>query len=206
MFALWSGYWCSLYYVIPVLQHCLLTLQSIPLGFACAAQLPSAVDSFTVPLHSPSGRQLPAVRAVQRDGHWGMKNSGNSHWSREPIMQWCTRQSQSIYRPTNHKRMMAANWRPCLIPRWQSYCHQARTVWQSTSAISRWLSRWPCLVWAGQGELNPAEPHCYQLVVETISSIYTKPNLLLLYKPGALNPISFNHYYLNNEQTNSGTP
>ena len=83
------------------------------------------VDSFTVPLH---GRQLTAVRAVRRDCHWGLKNSGNSHWSHEPIMHWGTRQSQSIFRPNNHKRVMPDNWRPCLIPHWQSYCHQARTV------------------------------------------------------------------------------
>ena len=56
------------------------------------------VDSFTVPLHSPSGRNLPAVRAVQGDGHWGLKNGGNSYWSRELIMQWSARQSQCIFR------------------------------------------------------------------------------------------------------------
>ena len=86
------------------------------------------LDYFTVPLHSLNGRQLPAVRAVQRDCHWGLKNSWNPHWSREPIMQWGTGQSQSTFRPTNHKKVMPTNWRPCLIPHWQSYCHQARTV------------------------------------------------------------------------------
>ena len=86
------------------------------------------INSFTVPLHSPNGMQLPAVRAVQGDCHWGLKNSWNSHWSREPIMQWGTGQSQSIFRLTNHKRVMPANWRPCLIYHWQSYCHQAGTV------------------------------------------------------------------------------
>ena len=66
-----------------------------------------SLDSFTVPLHSPNDRHLPVVRAVQRD--WGLKNGGNSHWSREPIMQWGTRQSQSIFRPTNYKRVMPVN-------------------------------------------------------------------------------------------------
>ena len=74
------------------------------------------IDSLTVPLHSPNSRQLPAITAVQKDCHWGLKNSGNSHWSREPIMQWGTRQSQSVLRSTNHKRVMPANWRTCLIP------------------------------------------------------------------------------------------
>ena len=94
------------------------------------------LDSFTVPLHCPKGRQLPlgqlpAVRAVLRDCHWGLNNSWNSHWSCEPIMQWGTGQSQSIFRPTNHKRVMPANRRPCLIPHWRSYCHPGRTVEQS---------------------------------------------------------------------------
>ena len=92
---------------------------------------PEGLDSFTVPLLSPNGRHLPAVGAVQRDCHWGLKNGGNSHWSHEPIMQWGTRQSQPIFRPTSHKRVMPANQRPCLIPHWQSYCRQSdqtRTV------------------------------------------------------------------------------
>ena len=44
------------------------------------------VDFFTVPLHSPNGRQLPAVRAVQRDCHWHLKNYGNPHRLHEPII------------------------------------------------------------------------------------------------------------------------
>ena len=87
-----------------------------------------SLESFTVPLHSPNGRHLPAVRAVQRDCHWGMKNGGNSHCSHKPIIQWGTRQSQSIFRPVNHKRVMPASLEPCLISRWLSYYHQARSV------------------------------------------------------------------------------
>ena len=48
-------------------------------------------------------------------------------------MQLSTRRSQSIFRPTNHNSVMPANWRPCLIPHWQSYCHQIRTVYQSST-------------------------------------------------------------------------
>ena len=118
-------------------SSCLLTVQFDGLQqgghiilsiFLWSIRLSPAVvtDSFTVPLHGPNGR--PAVRAVQRDCHWGLKNSGNSHWSCKPIMQWGTRQSQSIFGPTNHKRVMPANWRPCFLPHWQSYCHQVRTV------------------------------------------------------------------------------
>ena len=87
------------------------------------------LDSFTVLLHSTNGRQIPVVRAVQRHCQWHVKNIRNSNRSCEPTMQWDTRQSQPIFRPTNHKRVMPANWRPCLIPHWQSYCYQ--TVSQS---------------------------------------------------------------------------
>ena len=59
--------------------------------------LGSSVDSFTVSLH------LPAVRAVQGNCQWPLQNGGNSHWPRQPIRQWDIRQSQQIFRPTNHK-------------------------------------------------------------------------------------------------------
>ena len=88
----------------------------------------SFLDSFTVPCTAlTAGICLPLglCKGIVT-GVW--KNGGNSHWSREPIMQWGTRQSLFIFRPTNHKSMMPANWRPVLIPHWQSYCHQARTV------------------------------------------------------------------------------
>ena len=84
-------------------------------------------DSFTVPLHNSKGRQMP----VQSTCRCGLKNGEKSHWSREPIMQWGTKQSQSIFRPNNHKSMMPANLRPCLLSHQQSYCHQATTVQQS---------------------------------------------------------------------------
>ena len=75
------------------------------------------VDFFIVLLHSPNGRQMPAVRDLQRNCHWGSKKKrGNSHWSHEPMMQWDTRKSQSIFRPTDHKRMMPASWWTCLLP------------------------------------------------------------------------------------------
>ena len=51
---------------------------------------------------------IVAVTAVQRDGHGGLKNGGNSHRSRERIMQWSTRQYQSIFRRWSQK---GDNWR-----------------------------------------------------------------------------------------------
>ena len=88
--------------------------------------LPTAIDSFTVPLHSPNGRPLGLCKGTV---------TGNSHWSRGPIMRWGTRQPQSIFRPTNHISVMLANWRTCLIPHWQPYYHHVRTVYQSTTAM-----------------------------------------------------------------------
>ena len=100
----------------------------------CEIGLLSTLSQY--PLHSPNGRHLPAIRAVHRDCDRGLKNGGNSQWSSEPILQWGTRQSQSIIRPTNYKTVMPANWRSPLLPHWQSYCHQARTVYQSWSIVT----------------------------------------------------------------------
>ena len=44
------------------------------------------LDSFEVPLHSPSCRHLPAIRAVYGGCQWPLKNNGNFHWSCEPTM------------------------------------------------------------------------------------------------------------------------
>ena len=77
---------------------------------------------------------LPAIRAVQGDCQWPLK------WQKFlPVMSahnsFQPRQLQPIFRPTNHKTMMPTNCRPCLISHWQSYCHQARTVKQSTESL-----------------------------------------------------------------------
>ena len=42
------------------------------------------IDYFTIQLHSPKSKHLPAVRAMQGDCQWGLKNGGNSRQSREP--------------------------------------------------------------------------------------------------------------------------
>ena len=46
-------------------------------------------------------------------------NGRNSHRSCEPIITCDTRKFQHIFRPTNHKMVISANW----IPHWQSHCH-----------------------------------------------------------------------------------
>ena len=40
------------------------------------------------PRCTPLTAGMPAVGVVQRDCRWDLKNSGNSHWSCEPITQW----------------------------------------------------------------------------------------------------------------------
>ena len=106
-------------------------------------------------MHSPNGRHLLADRAVLTDCHRSLEKGGNPHWSREPIMQRGIRQSHSIFRPTNHKRVMPANWRPFLIPPltvisiatklglWNSHCKndnfrfgQFRTFHQNGISVS----------------------------------------------------------------------
>ena len=70
------------------------------------------LDPFTVSLHSPNGRRLPAVRAVQGDCKWPLKNGGNSHRSRESIM-WGF--SHDIKGSANQAAGNTTNWKPCLI-------------------------------------------------------------------------------------------
>ena len=105
--------------------------------------LRTQLDSFTVPLHSPNGKHF--VRVVQRDCLWGPKNGGNPRWSREPIMQWGTRQSQSIFRPTNDKSVMPTNWRPCRLPHSQSYNTPIATRLGLCSSLAHSCEdqRWP---------------------------------------------------------------
>ena len=84
------------------------------------------LDSFTVSLHSPNGRQMPAVRAVQGDCQWPLKNSKNSHWSHQPIMHHVWGIPQSIFRSDNHTASNTANRRPCLIS-YSGWRHQMET-------------------------------------------------------------------------------
>ena len=101
---------------------------------ACQAGDPAPcgrLDSFTVYLHRPNGRHLPAVRSVQGDYRW----PNLKRWKFSPVT-WahnllCLRYSQPVFRPASHRGVMPANWRQCLRPNWQSYCHQTRTVKQS---------------------------------------------------------------------------
>ena len=76
-------------------------------------------QSFTVSLYSPNDRHLHAVRAVQGDYQWLLKNGENSHRPGEPTMHCDTKQYQPVIRLINHIRVMPANWRLYLIPQWQ---------------------------------------------------------------------------------------
>ena len=46
----------------------------------------SRIDSFTVSLHSPNGRHLPAIRALQGDCQGPLTNAGNFHWPCKPTI------------------------------------------------------------------------------------------------------------------------
>ena len=55
---------------------------------ATAKQGAVVLDTFTVSLHSLSGRYLPAVGALQGGWQWPQKDGGKSHPSREPTIHY----------------------------------------------------------------------------------------------------------------------
>ena len=89
-----------------------------------------AVDSFTVSLHSPNSRHLPAVRAVQRDCQWPLKTMEipTSHVSPQSIL------TEAILSYLDQP--ITKGWSPHLTSHWQPCCCQAR-VWSSLG----WLRR-----------------------------------------------------------------
>ena len=68
-----------------------------------------ALKLFTVSLHNPSGKHLPAIRAVQMDCQWPVQNGGNFHYSHEPTMHCNTMQNQSTFWPTNQNGWCQSN-------------------------------------------------------------------------------------------------
>ena len=92
----------------------------------------SALDSFTDPFSTAaigSAGSLPVVRTVKSDYQWHLKK----RWKFLPItLHYDTKQSETIFRPTNQKRVMPVIWRPCLTPGSHIpltvFGHQARTV------------------------------------------------------------------------------
>ena len=99
------------------------------------SQVVSGLDHCTVTLHSPNGRHLPAIRDVQGDCQWSLKNDDNSHRSCEFTMHCMWGVPQSIFGSINHTADKTANWRPCRLFHWQSHCHHVRTVKQSVSRV-----------------------------------------------------------------------
>ena len=101
-------------------------------------------DYFPVSLHSRNCRHLPAVRAVQ--GDW-LSFSGLKKMEKIPRMHcslptiWSRRAAPNLY--LDHQQATPANWRPCLIPHWQFYNHQARTVKQSIKSLQ---NGWLCII------------------------------------------------------------
>ena len=81
------------------------------------ATLLKGIDSFTVPLHSPTSR--PVVRAMQGDCQWGLKTGGNPHWSREPIMHLMWGIPWTIYRSANQSQQNS---------QWEILSHTPLTV------------------------------------------------------------------------------
>ena len=82
-----DGFWrlCYLMWLLEYLWSVLLGLLDlaghlVQAGLQQMRGLRAHVDSFTVPLHSPNGRHLPAIRAVQGDCLWHMRNMDFGRW------------------------------------------------------------------------------------------------------------------------------
>ena len=99
------------------------------------------IDHFTVSLHSPNSRQIACwcktvcvcvCVCVGGGGGGGVSKKwwkfSRVTWVHNPL--WL-RQSQPMFKPTDYKRVIPANLRPCPISHSQSCSHQARTVYQS---------------------------------------------------------------------------
>ena len=79
----------------------------------------TSLDSFTVSLHSPNGRQMPAVRSVQGDCQWPLKwvEILTDHTSAKTF---ASDAIQTYIQSSKWQTVMSANWRPCLIRHWLS--------------------------------------------------------------------------------------
>ena len=86
----------------------------------------SLIDCFTIPLHSPNSRHMPATRAVQWDCHWLLKIGGNSNQSQKPTM-LCDWGNPNLY----FDQPITKGWCWLTGSHCQSYCHRARTKQQS---------------------------------------------------------------------------
>ena len=66
----------------------------------------------SVPLHNPDCRQLACIRFCDGtvSGLWKTTEIP-VRWAHNPLRQ---RKSQPVFKPTNNKRVMPANWRPCV--------------------------------------------------------------------------------------------
>ena len=83
-------------------------------------------DSFTVPLHNPNDRHLPAVRVVQGDYQRPLKNGGNFNRSHVLLIHSAIMESQPIFRLFAQYKVTSANWKPCLTLHWQSFATRLR--------------------------------------------------------------------------------
>ena len=111
----------------------------------------------------------------------GLKNGGNFHRSYEPESV-ATEWSPRLFTPPNHKRVMPASCKPCLIPHQQSQSHRARTVESSrisdTLVSSRMVSPVKWKLRKEPYQLN-FKQNCYNInVIYTI--INTKNCIIII--------------------------
>ena len=98
----------------------------------------SVVDSSTISMHSTMSRHLPAVRVVQGDCRWPLKNGGKSHCPYAPIMHHMQGIPPPIFRSANHTADNTAACRACQTST-GSLTATRLGLW---SSLGLWLQTW----------------------------------------------------------------
>ena len=94
------------------------------------------IDAFTVSLHSPNGRQMPAIRAVQGDCQWPWK------WWKFPLVIWAQGSLQRRHLPTYIKTIQPQRGSTSHVP----YPTDSPTATRLGLCISLAMGRL-CWVW-----------------------------------------------------------
>ena len=106
------------------------------------------VDSFTVPLHSPNGRQMPAIRAVQGDCQLPLQNGGNFQRTCEPTIYCRLRLCQHNISMNQSQKCVASPLKamfhtPLAVPQPRTVLHQEGARRPMTPFwLSHHLSSW----------------------------------------------------------------
>ena len=102
-------------------------------GMSCLIPTPGPIiDSFTVSLHSPNGRQSPAVRVVQGDCQWPLENGWNFNRSCKSVMHYIMPRIQCRWGVPNLYLDQPITQKYQFMSHWLFNSHQVVTVYQSS--------------------------------------------------------------------------